>query len=112
MANEFDLDLDIGDDVYEEPAEYDGPVDNTLYDKSLGIIKEAMEDVLQEILITLEDGTDHIVYLTKIEIIGSEVSYGFSTPSEDRKADLTPHVEKILKMQLDEILKSAKHFQF
>jgi hypothetical protein len=110
MANDFDLNLDIED--VEEYIEPSGPPDNTLYDKSLGIIKEAMKDVKQEILIKLEDGTDHIVYVTELQISGNGVSYGFSTPSEDRKAELTPHVERVLKLQLDEILKSAKHFQF
>ena len=112
MANDFDLDLDIEGEEYEEPVKFDGATDNTIYDKSLGIIKEAMKDVKQEILIKLEDGTDHIVYVTELQISGNGVSYGFSTLSEDRKAELTPHVERVLKLQLDEILKSAKHFQF
>ncbi len=108
MTNDLDLDLDVD----ELEAESKGQQGQALYDKSLGIIKDAMKDVKQEILIKLEDGTDHIVYITEIQISGNGVSYGFSTPSEDRKVELTVHVEKILQMQLNDLMFKRKMFSF
>lgn len=75
---------------------------SSIFDQSLDVIKQAMENVIQEIVITLEDGTYHIVYLTKFEINGSAISYEFNTPDESRKPDLIPHIEHILKMQIQQ----------
>ncbi|WBF78643.1 hypothetical protein ADLP1_073 [Acinetobacter phage vB_AbaM_DLP1] len=83
-----------------------------LYEKSLSIIKDAMKDVKHELLIKLEDGTDHIVYITEFQISGNGVTYGFSTPSEDRKAELIPHIEYILKEMIVNFSKRKKPFSF
>lgn len=83
-----------------------------LYEKSLGIIREAMKDVKQEILIKLEDGSDHIVYIHDITINSNSVSYDFSTPSEDRKDELTKHVEHIIQLQMADIKSKKKMFTY
>lgn len=83
-----------------------------LYEKSLSIIKDAMKDVRQEIIIKLEDGTDHIVYVGDVTISGSRVHYGFSTPSEDRKDELAKHVDHIIKLQMADIQSKKKMFSY
>lgn len=71
------------------------------YEKSLEIIRESMGSVKQEILLTLPDGSPHMVYVTKVDISAKgEVTVDFGTPSEDRKNELADHVVKCVTMQL------------
>lgn len=101
MSNDLDLsDLDgFVKDTDEGP---DGP---QYYEKSLKIIKESMGSVMQEILMTLPDGSSHMVYVTKINISGKgQVTVDFGTPSEERKAELAEHVEKCVTLQINEEL--------
>ncbi|AWD90472.1 head vertex assembly chaperone [Erwinia phage Cronus] len=75
------------------------------YEESLRLIKEAMSHVIQEILLTLPDGSAHMVYVNGIkmsETVRGEVEVEFSTPSTERKDELYPHVEDCIKMQLTE----------
>lgn len=90
--------------------------DFSLYERSLKIIKDSMGLVKQEILLTLPDGTPHIVYVTDVNISPKgEVSVNFGTPSEERKGELSEHVEKCIKIQIQQELdkiKSKKWYNF
>ncbi|UPW42404.1 head formation protein [Salmonella phage CF-SP2] len=113
--NDFDLsdlDLEVVEDTPSQEGEYERS--ERLYQRSMDIIKKAMDNVVQEILITLEDGSQHIVYVTSIDSVdGTGVSVGFSTLSEDRKAELAPHVEKCIKIQIEQALveRNKKRFK-
>lgn len=101
MNNITELDLEKELEQIEEGPS--GP--SGIYERSLEIIKESMGHVVQEILINLEDGSAHMVYVTKIDISPKgEVSVEFGTPSETRKAELAEHVEKCVIMQIQEEL--------
>lgn len=112
--DEYDLsDLDL--EIVEETPSLEGEFERSerIYQKSLDIVKKAMENVIQEILITLEDGSEHIVYITSLDNIeGNGVSVSFSTLSEDRKAELAPHVEKCIKIQIEQALMEHKKKRF
>lgn len=106
-----DLDLEIIEDSPSQEGEFERM--ERIYQRSAEIVKKAMENVIQEILITLEDGSNHVVYVTSLTAIeGGGVSLEFSTLSEDRKAELTPHVEKCIKMQIEHSLKEKKKNRF
>lgn len=98
--------LDLSDlDGFVQDTE-EGPSDPRYYEKSLKIIKDSMGSVKQEILLTLPDGSSHIVYVMKVDISPKgQVSVDFGTPSEERKAELAEHVEKCVTMQINEALK-------
>lgn len=75
-----------------------------LFDKSLNLVKEAMKNVLQEVLIVLPDKTSHIVYITDLKAKDDGgIEVGFNTPSEDRKEELYPHVVNCIKAQIEEV---------
>jgi hypothetical protein len=79
------------------------------YEKSLEIIRKSMGSVRQEIMLTLPDGSTHIVYVMDIHIEpNGQVSVDFGTPSEDRKAELALHVEKCVTMQIQDELDKIK----
>lgn len=87
----------------------EGPSDPHYYEKSLDIIRKSMGSVKQEIMLTLPDGTAHIVYVMNIVIEkDGKVSVDFGTPSEDRKEELALHVEKCVMMQIQEELDKIK----
>lgn len=109
-TNDQGLDLS-GLEKFEENSSPSGEV----YNKSLGVIKEAMKRVVQEILITLPDGTSHIVYLTGLKFSDSaagQVEIEFNTPSTDRKAELYEHVEKCVIIQIQEYFAKNKKSWF
>lgn len=120
MSKESDeLDLDLSEfEVQEETPSSEGEFERTerMFKKSLEIVQTAMENVIQEILITLEDGSSHVVYVTAIDIQpNGRVSLDFATLDEERKADLTPHVEKCVTMQIQQAMaeiKSKNRFKF
>lgn len=88
---------------------------DALFNKSFDIIKKSMEDVKQEIVITLLDGSAHIVYIHSVKILGNSVEVNFSTLSDDRKDELAPHVDECIKMQIYNHLKEynkRKKFSF
>lgn len=65
-------------------------------DKSLDIIQEAMKSVIAEFVLTLEDGSSHIVYIHDFSFDDDgKIEYSFSTLSKSRKDELVPHIEKI-----------------
>lgn len=102
MSN--DLDLSDLDNFVKDTEE--GPSGPQYYEKSLDIIKQSMGSVMQEILLTLPDGSNHMVYVTKIDISPKgQVTVDFGTPSEERKGELAEHVEKCVTMQINEALK-------
>lgn len=120
MKNNFeDLDLDLTEvEVQDETPSQKGEFERTerMFKKSLEIVQKAMENVVQEILITLEDGEEHIVYVTSLDLNErGQVSLEFSTLDESRKADLAPHVEKCIKIQIQqahaEIMRKKKRFK-
>lgn len=84
-----------------------GPGD-ALFNKSFDIVKESMKDVKQEMLITLEDGSDHIVYLHDAEITDKQLSIDFSTFDETRKDEIGEAVKQCLMAQLMESQKARK----
>lgn len=75
--------------------------ENQLVNKSIDLVKEAMKDVKAEFLIVLEDGSSHIVYITKFEIVDNKIIYECCTPSKDRTEELSPHIENIFKKMME-----------
>lgn len=99
--NELDFEYEV---VEEEPQGSE-----SLFQRSLEIIKESMGSVKQEILLTLPDKTNHIVYVTRIDISPKgQVTVDFGTPSEERKAELAEHVEKCVTMQIQQLFDEIK----
>ena len=97
-----DLDLSDLDNFVKDTGV---PTGTQHYEKSLDIIKQSMGRVIQEMLITLPDGTPHMVYITKINIDPKgKVEVDFGTPSEERKDELILHVEKCITMQINDAL--------
>lgn len=77
-------------------------------DKAHELIKESMGRVKQEILIRTDDG-DYIVYIQDISMKpNGEVSIEFSTPNEDMKDILYPHVVQCIKNQIEEYTKERR----
>lgn len=108
MNNELDLDLSELE-VYQEEPSPSGEV----YEKSLGVVRDAMKDVIQEILIELPDGTAHIVYIMGLKFSDkNQIEVDFNTPSEDRKDELYVHVEKCVRIQLQEYFSKNKKSWF
>lgn len=70
------------------------------FNESLDLIKKAMKDVVQEMIINLGDGTSHIIYVHKISYLNGEISVDFSTLSDERKDELWPHVEACVRAQI------------
>lgn len=105
-----DLGLDLsGLEKFEEDSSPSGEV----YEKSLGVVREAMKEVIQEILIELPDGTAHIVYIMGLKFSDrNEVEIDFNTPSEDRKDELYAHVENCVRIQLQDYFKKNKKSWF
>ena len=82
--------------------------DKEIFDKSYSIIKDAMNSVIQEIVINL-DNESHIVYIHKLNLLDNgQIEIDWSTPSEAYKSQLYPHVEKCIKIQITEELQKYK----
>lgn len=81
---------------------------DALFNQSFDIVKESMKTVKQEILITLEDGTNHIVYLHDAEIADNQLTVDFSTFDETRKDEIGEAVKQCLMAQLMESQKARK----
>lgn len=75
---------------------------DALFNQSFDLIKQAMKTVKQEIVITLLDGTPHIIYLhdAVIQEDGS-LRTDWSTPSTDRKDELGVELEKCIAAQFN-----------
>ena len=103
--------IDISDldqlERFEEDAPVKGlPSEKQIFDQSLSLIKESMKDVKQEMLIDLGNNDCHIVYINSVEISPKgKIFVDWNTPSTERKAELAAHVEKCIKIQVDELLK-------
>ena len=89
-----------------------GTPGQSLFQQSFDIIKDCMKDIKQEIRLTLEDGTDHIVYIHEIAAKGNQLTIDFSTLSEERKAELEPHVHACMQAQFDAGPPVTKKFAF
>ncbi len=114
MKNDFELELENLEVDTESPS-YEGEFERTerMFKKSLEIVQKAMENVIQEILVTLEDGSNHIVYVTSLNIEDDgRVSLEFSTLDESRKAELVPHVENCVKIQIQQALTTVNKKRF
>ncbi|WFG77665.1 head vertex assembly chaperone [Escherichia phage vB_VIPECOOM01] len=112
--NKDDLDLNL--EIIDESPSSEGEEERKerLFNESLKIIKSAMENVIQEIVIKLEDGSTHIVYVTKLDWVDGKVIMDFAVLDQERKAELAPHVEKCITMQLQDAFnkRSKKKFKF
>lgn len=90
---------------------------DALFNQSFDLIKKAMKTVKQEIVITLLDGTPHIVYLhdAVIQEDGS-LRTDWSTPSTDRKEEIGVELEKCIAAQFNLHIKrpakKSKSFSF
>ena len=75
---------------------------------SLDVIREAMGNVIQEMIIIL-DGEHHLVYIQKLKISKKgKVEFEFSTADESKKEALIPHIENCIKIQIEEFIKENK----
>lgn len=73
------------------------------------LIKEAMKDVKQEMVILL-DGENHLIYIHSINIDKKgQITFDFSTPSNDKKDVLIPHIEQCIKAQYQDYIHQEKH---
>ncbi len=114
MKDNEDLDL-TNFEIQEDSPSYEGEFERSerIFKKSLDIVQKAMENVIQEILVTLEDGSNHMVYVTLLRAEeDGRVTLEFSTLDESRKAELTPHVENCIKIQIQQALAEKKKKRF
>ncbi|ANM46552.1 head vertex assembly chaperone [Morganella phage vB_MmoM_MP1] len=98
LTEEELLELDKFD---ETPAKENNISDKSVFDKSLGIIKEAMDDVLQEMVIIIDD-EPHLVYIQSLDINNGKVEFTFSTLSDIPRDVLIPHIENCIKAQIEQ----------
>ncbi|QPB12321.1 hypothetical protein [Providencia phage PSTCR6] len=77
------------------------PETGSLYKQSLDIIKEAVKDVLQEILIIIDD-KPHLVYIHSMDIKDGKIDFSYSTLSELPKDELIPHIQNAIIQQIEE----------
>lgn len=76
------------------------------FNESLSIVREAMKDVKQEMIIII-DGVHHIVYIHDISMPKTgEIAVDFSCLSEEKEV-LWPHVVECVKIQINEL--KGKH---
>lgn len=115
MNNLEGIDLSELETVDDSPAsagEFER--EERIFQESLKTVRKAMENVVQEILITLEDGTNHMIYVTRLAWENNQAVIEFATLDESRKAELVPHVEKCVRMQIEQALaeRTKKKFKF
>ena len=86
---------------------------DAIFNKSFDIVKDAMKNVMQEMVITLEDDTAHIVYIHNIDFDqkDSNIIVDFSTLSENRKDDIYPHVVACIEAQIKDYQNTWKSTQ-
>ena len=77
------------------------PETGSLYNQSLDVIKEAVKDVLQEILIIIDD-MPHLVYIHSMDINDGKIDFSYSTLSELPKDELIPHIQNAIIRQIEE----------
>lgn len=76
---------------------------NSTEKESKNILDEALKDVIQEILITDEDGKAHLVYVHRI-FWDNGLKVEFSTPDDNKEA-LIPLVHDAIFAQISDIPK-------
>jgi hypothetical protein len=86
----------------EKPSEKSNTSDKSVFDKSLDIIKEAMSDVMQEMVIII-DNEPHLVYIQSLDINRGQVEFTYSTLSDVPKEELVQHIENCIKAQIKNI---------
>lgn len=79
----------------------EAPFQGSLYNQSLDVIKEAVKDVLQEILIIIDDNP-HLVYIHSMDIKDGKIDFSYSTLSELPKDELIPHIQNAIIRQIEE----------
>lgn len=85
---------------------------DSIFNKSLDIVKKSLEDIQQEMVIIL-NGEYHIVYINKISVgENGECYIDFNTPSESIKNELYVHVEKCVKLQIESIIKQREQLNY
>lgn len=77
------------------------PETGSLYNQSLDVIKEAVKDVLQEILIIIDDNP-HLIYIHSMDIKDGKIDFSYSTLSELPKDELIPHIQNAIIRQIEE----------
>ncbi|WJZ27912.1 head vertex assembly chaperone [Serratia phage 92A1] len=78
-----------------------------IYEKSLGLVKEAMKNVIQEMVVIDKEGTHHIAYITHLEYTGGQVIFEFNTPSENK--DIVQELaQQCLEAQIKEVMNRPK----
>ena len=79
--------------------------------KALDVIREAMKDVIQEMVIKIDD-EPQLVFIHKLHInTDGKVEFEFSTPSEKNKDALIPHIENCIKIQIEELTEDSKKWK-
>lgn len=114
MKNNFeDLDLEtLAEEIEAEAPLEEGEFERSqrIFDKSHKIIQEAMSTVIQEMVIKL-DGREHLVYIHSVDISPKgEVNISFSSPDEEMRDTLYPHVMNCLKAQFEAVPKKRGFF--
>lgn len=114
MKNNFeDLDLEtLAEEIEAEAPLEEGEFERSqrIFDKSHKIIQEAMSTVIQEMVIKL-DGKEHLVYIHSLDISPTgEVNISFSSPDEEMRDTLYPHIMNCLKAQFEAVPKKRGFF--
>lgn len=85
-----------------------------MLDKSVELIQEAMKTVIAEFVINLpgdnpNEVSPHLVFIHSFDMDKTgKIIYDFSTPSEDMKEELRPHIETIFQKMLDDVPKEKE----
>ena len=67
------------------------------------IVKDAMKDVIQELIVVDESGVHHLVFVHKIEMVDGKLVVDFSSPSE-YTSKLDGLVNDAMNAQIKELL--------
>lgn len=104
MTTKNDIDLS-GLEGFEMPEEIPADsFDKDIYEKSLGLVQEAMKTVIQEMIVIDKQGEHHIAYITHLAYEDGKITFDFNTPSE--KKDI---VEKLVQECLEVQIKEASN---
>ncbi|QPI13811.1 hypothetical protein MYO4S_00055 [Serratia phage 4S] len=83
------------------------PSDKEIEDKAVATVREAMKNVIQEIVLIDKSGKSHISYVTKLAYEDGNVVFEFCTPSEEK--DIVEQLTReCLETQIKEVLNRPK----
>lgn len=78
------------------------------YIKSLSMVQDAMKNIKQEMVIKIGE-EHHIVYITDIIIThDAGIAISYNTLDESKRDELYPHIEKCVRMQIEELMQANK----